>query len=25
VTFWITDADLRAGLTTNVRRSYEIA
>ncbi len=25
VTFWITDADLRAGILTNVRRSYETA
>lgn len=25
VTFWITDTDLRAGLLTNVRRSYDLA
>ncbi|GIE87658.1 DUF1963 domain-containing protein [Actinoplanes regularis] len=25
VTFWITDADLRAGILTNVRRSYQVA
>ncbi|BCY12610.1 DUF1963 domain-containing protein [Actinoplanes sp. L3-i22] len=25
VTFWITDPDLRAGILTNVRRSYETA
>ncbi|MFI1988571.1 DUF1963 domain-containing protein [Actinoplanes sp. NPDC020271] len=25
VTFWITDADLRAGVLTDVRRTYEVA